>query len=60
MINGIVLFFLISNINIIFMCRIRRMIFFLLEIQNPLPISLDQAASIQALIANVRAAAAAS
>lgn len=57
MINGIVLFFLISNINIIFMCRIRRMIFFLLESQNPLPINLDQAASIQALIANARAAA---
>ena len=60
MINGIVLFFLISNINIIFMCRIRRMIFFLLESQNPFPINLDQAASIQALIANARAAAAAS
>ena len=57
MINGIVLFFLISNINIIFMCRIRRMIFFLLESQNPFPINLDQDASIQALIANARAAA---
>lgn len=48
MINGIVLFFLISNINIIFMFRIRRMIFFLLE---------SQVAAIQSLIANGRAAA---
>lgn len=42
------------------MCRIRRMIFFLLESQNPIPLNQNQVASIQALIANVRAAAAAS